>query len=120
MKRQQAITAVLAALPALILAACAWLQAQAKAAEAKSAYAGYGEYVTDQLHRDEALLKALQDCQEKQHPKNWEDVAAGMVVAKMAEPGAMTGVSVGPQEPQAQGVLDDVARSRGWEPGGEK
>lgn len=34
MKRQQAITAILAALPALILAACAWLNAQAKAVEA--------------------------------------------------------------------------------------
>ena len=111
MKRQQAITAVLAALPALILAVCAWLQAQAKAAEAKAAYAGYGDYVTDQLHRDEALLRALQDCQEQKHPKSWHDLAAGPIVAKRA-----------PQdvEPQAQAVLDDVARSRGWEPGGDK
>lgn len=114
MKREQAITAVLAALPALILAVCAWLQAQAKAAEARQAYAGYGDYVTDQLHRDEALLKALQDCQERRYPKNWHDLAAEGPTAAYMMPGPV------PEEPQAQTVLDDVARSRGWEPGGEK
>lgn len=114
MRRQQALTAVLAALPGLVLAGTAYLNAQAKAAEARKAYEGYGDYVTEQLHRDEALLKALQDCQERTHPKNWHDLAAEGPTAAYMMPGPV------PPEPQAQEVLDDVARSRGWRPGGAK
>ena len=107
MKRQQAITATLAALPALILAACAWLNAQAKAAEAKQAYAGYGEYVTDQLKRDEAIAKALLDCRTK------------LAYCRLP-PGVVAQIAMDGEGEQGQVFLDAVARSRGWEPGGDK
>lgn len=120
MKRQQALTAILAALPALILAVCSWLNAQAKAAEARQAYAGYGEYVTDQLHRDEALLKALQDCQDllRLKPALYNAYAIGGSVATSKPPEGSSWetlpVPTPTPQPQAQVVLDDVARSRGW------
>ena len=107
--RQKALAAILSAIPALLLACTAWVQAKAKQEEARAAWAGYGEYVTDQLHRDEALLKALEDCQERRYPKSWHDLAEGPIVAKRVPDYV---------EPQAQEVLDDLARSRGWEPGG--
>lgn len=107
MKRQQAITALLAALPALILAACAWLNAQAKAAETARAYEGYGEYVTDQLQRDEAIAKALLDCRTK------------LAYCRLP-PGIMAQMVMDGEGEQGQAFLDAVARSRGWEPGGDK
>lgn len=112
--RQKALAAILSAIPALLLACTAWVQAKAKQEEARAAWAGYGEYVTDQLHRDEAILKALKDCQ-----RTWKDYEPkGPTVAYMAPDGAVAGL-VKPK-PQADAVLDDLARSRGWEPGGTK
>jgi hypothetical protein len=108
--RKRAVIAILAAIPALLMACSAWVQAQAKATEAKAAWAGYGDYVTDQLRRDEALLAALRDCQEQLHPKSWHDLAAGPVAAKRVPDYV--------EEPQAQEILDGLARSRGWEPSG--
>lgn len=112
--RQKAIAAILAVIPAFLLACTAWVNAQAKAAEAKAAYEGYGDYVTDQLRRDEAILKALKDCQ-----RTWQDIAQdGPTIAYMAPDGAVAGLAKPKPQPQAQQVLDDLARSRGWEPGG--
>lgn len=113
-RRPQAIAAVLAALPALILAAAGWLTADAKAKEASKAWDGYGEYVTDQLHRDEALLKALREC-ERDCGRTWHDLAAAEgPVAAYRVPDSALGA---PQpEVQAQTVLDEVARREGWKP----
>ena len=110
--RQKLIAAILTVIPALLLACTSWVSAKAKQEEAKVAWAGYGDYVTDQLKRDEVLLEALRDCQKELHPKSWETLAEGPLVAKRAPEV--------PSEPQAQEVLDELARSRGWEPGGTK
>ena len=114
--RQKAIAAILAAIPALLFACSSWVQAKAKQEEAKAAWAGYGDYVTDQLHRDEAILKALKDCQ-----RTWQDIAQeGPTIAYMAPGGAVAGLVEPKPQPQADAVLDELARSRGWEPGGTK
>lgn len=100
--RQKAMAAILAVIPALLLACSQWIKADASKREKQAAYESYGEYVTDQLHRDEALLRALEDCYAKHSPKTW---AEGPVAAKR-DPDY--------QEPQAQAVLDEIARSEGW------
>lgn len=105
MRRQQATTAILAALPGLLLAGTAYLNAQAKAAEARQAYAGYGEYVTDQLRRDEAIAKALLDCRTK------------LAYCRLP-PGVVAQMVMDGEGEQGQAFLDAVARSRGWKPGG--
>lgn len=139
MKRRDAVTAILAAVPALLLALSAWIQADARAHEAESAkqekaraYDSYGEYVTEQLHRDEALLKALRECETmlRLKPALWSAYAMGSVIATSTLPdaalghprpdGARVGVAApGPAptpEPQAQVVLDEIARREGWKP----
>ncbi len=63
MRRRDAITAILAALPALLLALSGWIKADGEAKAKAKAYESYGEYVESQLYRDEALLRALRDCQ---------------------------------------------------------
>jgi len=60
--RQKTLAAILATIPALLLACSQWIKADATKREKAAAYESYGEYVTDQLHRDEALLRALEDC----------------------------------------------------------
>lgn len=104
--RQKAIAAILTVIPALLLACTQWIKADAEKREKTAAYQSYGEYVTDQLHRDEALLKALEDCYAKHNPRTWASVAEGPVAAKR-DPDY--------QEPQAQAVLDEIARSEGWQ-----
>lgn len=119
--RQKLIGAILVALPALLAACTAWVNAQAKAAETRQAYAGYGDYVTDQLRRDQALVAALQDCLAEKRQKAYERMATQMEAhpAFSLEPGAIAGM-VKPDTRQADEILDDLARSRGWEPGGTK
>lgn len=105
--RQKLIAAILAAIPALLLACSQWIRADATKREKEAAYESYGEYVTDQLHRDEALLKALRDCQDARDYRvgTAASVDLDKVLARLTEP-------------QAQQVLDEIARSEGWE--GEK
>jgi hypothetical protein len=119
--RQKLIAGILSALPALLLACTAWVQADAAKREKEAAYESYGEYVTDQLHRDEALLKALRDCQVllKTKPALWmaysmEDVPEGVAVAGVAKAKDWAEAAATP-EPQAQAVLDEIARRGGWE-----
>jgi hypothetical protein len=103
--RERAVGAVLAALPALVLAAAGWLKADGEAKAKGKAYDSYGEYVTDQLHRDEALLKALRDCQDAREYRTNVATAASVDVDK---------VLARVTEPQAQVVLDEIARREGW------
>ena len=117
--RQKALAAILMAVPALLAACTAWVNAQAKAAEARAAYEGYGDYVTDQLRRDQALVLALQDCLAEKRQKAYERLANQMEAHPEFESGAIAGM-VKPDERQADEILDGIARSRGWEPGGVK
>jgi hypothetical protein len=105
-KRRDAITAILAALPALLLALSGWLRADSEAKAKAAAYESYGEYVESQLYRDEALLKALHDCQDAMQYRTANTATAasvdvGKVLARVTEP-------------QAQVVLDEIARREGW------
>ena len=109
--RQKAIAAILATIPALLLACTQWIRADAAKREKESAYESYGEYVTDQLHRDEAILKALRDCQDAREYRTNTATAASVDMAT---------VLARVMEPQAQVVLDEIARREGWESGGSK
>jgi DNA-binding transcriptional regulator YbjK len=102
--RQKALAAILAAIPALLLACSQWIRADAAKREKAAAYESYGEYVTDQLHRDEALLRALRDCQDARDYR--VGTAASVDIDK---------VLARVTEPQAQTVLDEIARREGWE-----
>lgn len=117
--RQKALVAILMAVPALLAACTAWVNAQAKAAEAKAAYEGYGDYVTDQLRRDEALVEALRDCLEYKRQQAYDRLASKMQAQDVLVPGVTVG-AVKPDTRQADEILDGIARSRGWEPGGVK
>jgi len=119
--RQKALVAILMAVPALLAACTAWVNAQAKAAETRAAYKGYGDYVTDQLRRDQALVLALQDCLAEKRQKAYDRLANQIEAHPefSLEPGAIVGM-VKPDTRQADEILDGIARSRGWEPGGVK
>lgn len=67
--------------------------------ETARAYESYGEYTEDQLRRDEAILRALRDCQDRL-PRTGYYQAQEL------------------PEPQAQAVLDEIARREGWAPEG--
>ena len=62
--RQKLIAAILGALPALILACTAWVQADA-ARKARSSESGLGDnyqaYVEDRISRDEALARVINE-----------------------------------------------------------
>lgn len=120
--RQKALIAILMAVPALLAACTAWVNAQAKAAETRAAYSNYGDYVTSQLERDQALVEALKDCLEYKRQKAYDRLASQMQAQDVYVPGEK-GVTVGSVKPdtrQADEILDGIARSRGWEPGGVK
>lgn len=107
--RQKLVAAILASLPALLLACTQWIKADVEKREKAQAYESYGEYVESQLLRDEAILKALRDCQDARGYKTNTATAASVDVDKVLA--RLT-------EPQAQAVLDEIARREGWE--GEK
>ena len=123
--RQKLIAAILAVIPALLLACSQWIRADATKREKEAAYESYGEYVTDQLHRDEAILRALHDCQTllRTKPALWmayslEDVPEGVGVAGAAKAKDFAEAAARPDlipEPQAQTVLDEIARREGWQ-----
>lgn len=104
--RQKLVAAILAAIPALLLACTQWIRADAEAKAKAKAYESYGEYVESQLYRDEALLKALHDCQDAREYRTGTATAASVDIGK---------VLARVTEPQAQAVLDDIARREGWE-----
>jgi hypothetical protein len=116
--RQKAIAAILAAIPALLIACSQWIRADAAKREKAAAYESYGEYVTDQLHRDEALLRALEDCYAR---RGWtyglRGKVAGQIVGRPDEEGLVLG-AVKMDDRQAQVVLDELAKREGW--GGEE
>jgi hypothetical protein len=117
--RQKLIAAILASLPALLLACSQWIKADAEAKEKAKAYESYGEYVTDQLHRDEALLRALRDCETLLRTKPGLWAAYRLDVLHRGQAQELGGV-VGMARPdfipdeQAQTVLDEIARREGW------
>ena len=117
--RQKALIAILMAIPALLAACTAWVNAQAKAAEAKAAYSSYGDYVTSQLERDRALVEALKDCLEYKRHQAFEKLAQQTQAQEIFETTGIVGM-VKPDTRQADEILDGIARSRGWEPGGTK
>jgi hypothetical protein len=102
--RQKFVAAILAAIPALLLACSQWIRADAEKLEKAAAYESYGEYVESQLRRDEVILKALRDCQDARDYRT--ATAASVDVDK---------VLARVTEPQAQAVLDEIARRGGWE-----
>jgi len=74
---------------------------EGKKAEAK-AWDAYGEYATSQLYRDEALVRSLERCRALEA---W----ARAPVARMLQEAPAS-------EPQADVVLDRIARRNGWRP----
>lgn len=62
--RQKLIAGILSAIPALLLACTAWVQADA-ARKARSSEAGLGDnyqaYVEDRMARDEALIREINE-----------------------------------------------------------
>jgi hypothetical protein len=111
-RRRDAITAILAALPALLLALSGWIKADGEAKAKAKAYESYGEYVESQLYRDEALLRALRDCQTllKSKPALW---SAYMMGVEVHTSGPVEGMPK-QDDRQAQVVLDEIARREGW------
>lgn len=104
----KALMAALVLVPSLLTAATTYLTTATKAKESEAkVLANYGSYVEEQLRRDEAILKALQACGHAQAgaAPTWGDVAA------MIDPELPSSPA-----PQAQSVLDDVARQEGWKP----
>lgn len=56
------LAAVAALLPALIIAATGWMEADAQKAKKYDALESYREYIEDRMSRDDALEKALNSC----------------------------------------------------------
>jgi len=54
--------AVAALLPALMIAAIGWMEAQAQKDKKLALADNYGEFVVDRMERDEALERALYNC----------------------------------------------------------
>ena len=107
----------LASPSALLLALSGWIKADGEAKGKAKAYESYGEYVTDQLHRDEALLKALEDCYARRgYSYGLRGKVAGQIVSP--EDGTILGMAKS-DDRQAQVVLDEIARREGWESGGK-
>jgi hypothetical protein len=91
MKDKAMYAAFAAALPALVLAAAGWLQADAATKDAlaqkekKLALAdNYGEYVEDRMSRDEALERALMNCMALLPARAAVEPAPGMVASPEA------------------------------------
>jgi hypothetical protein len=111
---RRARLAVLVALPPLITGFSGFLAARtegqkresaARRAEAQ-AWDEYGSYVTSQLHRDEALARALQRCRVLEAWTRPLPELRAMDLAAVFSDGG----------PQADVVLDAIARKNGWRP----
>ncbi len=100
---RKALIVALTALNGLIGVSAGYMRAatEGKKAEAK-AWDAYGEYVTSQLYRDEALARSLERC------RTLEAMARAPVSRMMREPPE--------EEPQADVMLDRIARRNGWRP----
>jgi hypothetical protein len=96
------LIAIFAAIPPLIFAGVEWMDARAQRAEVQDGRDSYGEYITDNMNRDEALLAALHDCMILLPVRGGMSGAAGGVVALAVE------------QP-AQEVLDEIAFEYGYE-----
>lgn len=101
----KALLALLVVVPSLVTAAATYLStaAEAKKAEAKL-LANYGAYVEDQLRRDEALVNRLAPCIPPPPVPVMETQLFAPEIALSVEP------------PQADAVLNELARQEGWRP----
>ncbi len=67
-----------------------------------AAWEAYGEYVTSQLERDEAVVAGLERCQVLE---GWVRAPVSRMLREAPE-----------EQPQADVVLDRIAKRNGWRP----
>lgn len=119
-ERSKAVTAVLKALPTLLVALAGVLTtfaATRRATDTKNELTAlqdnYGSYIEDNLRRDAATLETIKRlrviCAELEHKSNQQAMALPTMWAKSVQPVPEPGL---PAETQ----IDTLARFSGWEP----
>jgi hypothetical protein len=107
------LAAVAALLPALIIAATGWMEADAQKAKKFDALDSYRAYIEDRMERDDALERALQNCMALLPVMAEEEPPAPPLAAMRTPPGVPDVTMAGPGPEPVD--LDELAEEFGYE-----